>query len=273
MSSVPIVQGVAVDGSGKAANLVPSQDVYYVDPMTAPINDYGSGQQQHGMHTKQPNQFRDVFWAILFIGHLVPLVMYAIYSSTQEDNGGDQAAPISVGPHIVWLSVVALVSVGLASVSLEGMMRHADVLVKISLIFSVVFSGLLGVYGLMIGQLMMTIMGFLSCAIGCCYAFAVWNRIPYAAANLRTALTAVRLNMGLVLISYVFMVFAFAWSILFFLGFGNSLQQASYPVLFCWLVSFYWVHQVLQYTVHVICAGMSCCKKGTSAHFSSIRMF
>ena len=88
-----------------------------------------------------------------------------------------------------------------------------------------------------------------------CYAYAVWSRIPYAAANLRTALTAVRLNMGLVVVAYAFMVLAFGWTLLFFMGFGNSLQQASYPVLFCWLVSFYWVHQVLQYTVHVICAG------------------
>ena len=91
--------------------------------------------------------------------------------------------------------------------------------------------------------------------ISICYAYAVWNRIPYAASNLRTALTAVRLNMGLVVVAYAFMVLAFGWTLLFFMGFGNSLQQASYPVLFCWLVSFYWVHQVLQYTVHVICAG------------------
>lgn len=255
MSSVPIVQGVVVSQPGKANPGVPTTDVYHAD-MTPPMNDYGSGQPQQGMHQKQPNQFRDVFWAILFIAHFIPLIMYAVYTSTQEESDGDQVTPISIGPHIVWLSIVAAVSVGLASISLEGMMHFADTLVKVSLIFSVIFSGLIGVFGLMSGQIIMAIMGFLSCAIGCWYAFVIWHRIPYAAANLRTALTAVRVNMGLVVVAYLFMVFAFVWTLLFILGFGNSLQQASYPVLFCWLISFYWVHQVLQYTVHVMCAGV-----------------
>jgi hypothetical protein len=34
--------------------------------------------------------------------------------------------------------------------------------------------------------------------VGLCYARIVWPRIPFAAANLKTALTAVKDNMGLV---------------------------------------------------------------------------
>jgi len=264
MSSVPIVQGVAVDPNSKQQQQQPvvvqgipnnNHDAYV---------DYGSAEQQQqqpltgGMHAQQPNQFRDVIWAILFIGHFVPLAMYAIFSNSSSSDNDEQeggGTALELQPHLFWLSTVALVSIGLASFSFGGMMSQAELLVKVSLVFSVFCSGLLGVFGLLSGQTLMAVLGFFSLAIGCCYAWAVWSRIPYAAANLRTALTAVRNNMGLVVISYVFMAVAFAWTCLFFLGFGHSMQQASYPILFCWLVSFYWVHQVLEYTVHVICAG------------------
>jgi len=266
MSTIPIVPAAVAEGpSGKnnisSANAHPYQN--YNDTTVVEAEDFHGNllQQQPGMqHEKQPNQLKDVFWAILFLLHFIPLILYALFSSSSDEgqnnnNGGNSLPSINVGPHLFWLSVVALVSVGLSSLSLEGMMRHADVLVKISLVFSVLFSALIAVFGILSGNLLMSILGAASFAIGCCYASMVWHRLPFAAANLRTALSAVRSNMGLVVVAYMFMVLAFGWSLLFFLGFGNSMQQASYPVLFCWLVSYYWVHQVLQYTVHVVCAG------------------
>ena len=258
MSSIPIVQGFAVEEPGKSSSTTYQNAASEGSPI---INvQYADGQQQGMQHTKQPNQFRDVFWAILFIGHFIPLILYALYSSGDEEygNGNNNAGgsgSISLGPHLFWLSTLALVAVGLSSISLEGMMRYTDSLVKVALIFSVLFSLAIGVFGLMAGQLLMGILGFVSFAIGCCYAYFVWPRIPYAAANLRTALTAVRVNMGLIVFAYCSMAVAFAFTILFFLGFGNALNQSSTPVVFCFLVSYYWVHQVLQNTVHVSVAG------------------
>jgi hypothetical protein len=251
MSTIPIVQGVTVDPTGK-----PSAP--YQNPMAVPMyatEDYG-GQQDgnNGMqHAKQPNQFRDVIWAVLFIAHLIPVILYALYSTTQQENG---ESSITIGPHIYWISIVALVSVGLSTLSLDGMMRYADALVKTALIFSVFFSLLIGVLGAMSGNILMAILGFVSFAFGICYARMVWNRLPFAAANLRTALTAVKLNMGLVMVAYLFMALGFGWSILFFIGFGNGLQQSSVPAIFLFFLSFYWTNQVLMYTVHVICAGV-----------------
>lgn len=172
MSSVPIVQGVAVDPNNNNKNtVVVAAEPAYTGYQDSPVTDYGgttsSHSQYQGMqHTKQPNQFRDVFWAILFVGHLIPLVLYATYVTSSSDDDNNATSPITVGPHLVWLSTTALVSVGLASLSLEGMMHFADILVKISLIFSVCFSGLLGVYGILSGQMLMTILGFVSFAIG-----------------------------------------------------------------------------------------------------------
>ena len=183
MSSVPIVQGVAVDPHQKMMSSSSSGPPVVVaavggdDYGTTSTTTYHQQQQQYeGMlHTKQPNQFRDVFWAILFVGHFIPLVLYAIYSMANNDNNGnddnaaqqwDGTTPITIGPHLVWLSMTALASIGLSSLSLEGMMRHAEILVKISLIFSVGFSGLLGIMGLLSGQILMAVLGFLSFVIG-----------------------------------------------------------------------------------------------------------
>ena len=257
MSNIPIVQGVTVDPTGKSPS-APYQT------MAVPMytqDDYGNQQQQtnNGMqHAKQPNQFRDVIWAVLFLAHLIPVVLYAIYATTQQQQqeDGGESSTITIGPHLYWISIVALVAVGLATLSLDGMMRYADALVKTALVFSVCFSLLIGVLGVMSGNILMAILGFVSFAFGICYARVVWNRLPFASANLRTALTAVRLNMGLVMIAYLFMALGFGWSILFFIGFSNGLQQSSLAVVFLFFLSFYWTNQVLMYTVHVICAGV-----------------
>jgi hypothetical protein len=99
-------------------------------------------------------------------------------------------------------------------------------------------------------------LGLFSFAVGICYAKVVWPRIPYAAANLNTALTAVRQNMGLTVVAYLFLTLAFGWSIFWFLGLGDALAGSKLPVVFLLFVSYYWVHQVLTNTVHVTVAGV-----------------
>merc|ERR1719203_2478756 len=70
-----------------------------------------------------------------------------------------------------------------------------------------------GVLGLMWGQILTAIMGFLSFAIGICYAYFVWDRIPFAAANLNTAITAVKVNKGLLAAAGLFLILGMLWSI------------------------------------------------------------
>jgi hypothetical protein len=86
--------------------------------------------------------------------------------------------------------------------------------------------------------------------------FLVWSRIPFAAANLVTALTAVRQNMGVSVLAYGFLTLAFAWSLLWFMGVGSALTGNQVAVVFLCFVSYYWVHQVLQNTVHVTVTGV-----------------
>lgn len=78
----------------------------------------------------------------------------------------------------------------------------------------------------------------------------------FAAANLRTALTAVRANLGLVVVAYTFLAIAFGWSVWWSVTAGASLSSLGTGSLFFFLLSYYWVHQVLQNTVHVTTAGV-----------------
>jgi Plasma-membrane choline transporter len=98
-------------------------------------------------------------------------------------------------------------------------------------------------------------LGLFSFAIGICYAVAVRPRIPFAAANLNTALTAVKANMGLTVIAYLVMFLALGWSIFWFMGVGGALASGNGGIVFLLFLSYYWTHQVLSNTVHVTTAG------------------
>ena len=102
----------------------------------------------------------------------------------------------------------------------------------------------------------MGVMGLVSFALGICYAYFVWGRIPFAAANLNTALSAVKSNMGLAGIAYFFLFVAFGWSVWWSVAAGGAMNGMGSGIVFLFLVSYYWTHQVIQNTVHVTVAGV-----------------
>jgi hypothetical protein len=58
------------------------------------------------------------------------------------------------------------------------------------------------------------IFGIIFFLISCCYACAVWRRIPFAAANLNTGLTAVKENGGVILVAYGIVIMSFGYAML-----------------------------------------------------------
>jgi len=99
-------------------------------------------------------------------------------------------------------------------------------------------------------------MGLLSFAVGICYAYFVWNRIPFAATNLNTGITAIKANLGLMAVSTLFLVVAIIWSVCWSIAANGTMYVMGEGALFLFLVSFYWTHQVMQNTVHVTTAGV-----------------
>jgi hypothetical protein len=121
----------------------------------------------------------------------------------------------------------------------------------------------------------MGIIGLVFLAIMCCYAKLVWSRIPFATANLKTGCAAVKANCGIIVMAYIFTVLAVGWSILWSLavaGIQDTLitckavvvdgetttvcSDPNYGVWFVLFISFFFMHQVLQNSVHCAVAGV-----------------
>ena len=98
----------------------------------------------------------------------------------------------------------------------------------------------------------------------------VWSRIPFASVNLLTACTAVKKNCGVVFVSYLYVILAFGWSILWTIALAgvydqvivtvNNNQQAeenyiNYGYYFLLFLSFFFTHQVIQNCTHVTVSG------------------
>merc|ERR1711971_858686 len=97
----------------------------------------------------------------------------------------------------------------LTGLSVLIMISLAEVLIKVSLIFSVFMSLVLVVIGAMAGQVLIAILNFVFFLIGCCYIYCVWDRIPFATSNLVTSLTAVKSNLGVVTVSFLLTILGF----------------------------------------------------------------
>jgi hypothetical protein len=187
MSNVPIVQGVAIDNKYQAAY----------------SGGYGDYHQPSGavdvtqlaeLRVNPVQKFQDVIWTVLFLAHLAVMI-YVIFVGM-----ADYQVDLSSidGSLVFFFLVITATSIVLSILSMAVMMKFAIPLVKAALVFSVGFSLLLAIYGFMSGNMLLGICGAISLAVGLCYARIVWPRIPFAAANLKTALTAVKDNMGLV---------------------------------------------------------------------------
>jgi hypothetical protein len=122
---------------------------------------------------EQPKQFQDVFWAFLFVAHLVVMIVFMSMMFPSIQSSGYNASGVT------WcVSVCALAALCLSTIALGMMMQFATQMVQMALIFSVGCSLAVGILGVLTGQLWTAILGFVSFALGCCYAYFVWSRIP-----------------------------------------------------------------------------------------------
>jgi hypothetical protein len=222
---------------------------------SAATEDYGANSFNGQKGNPQPKKFNDVFFAVLFYVHLAVMLVYALPMSinAQAENEGGNGG--NFGSIIYFVSVCSLIAVGLSTLSLGFMMKFGRQLVQLALYFYIGFSFVVMIIMFMAGSMLMGGLCALSFAISICYARAVQSRIPFAAANLNSALTAVRANLGLTAIAYVFMFAAFGYAIAW-TTISNVVLDAYPGMAFLLFLSFYWTQQVLKNTMHVTTAGV-----------------
>jgi Plasma-membrane choline transporter len=245
-SSIPIVQGVAVgppktsqyQSVGAVATPATANNYYHVADVSTSYNGQENMQQLRASPIKQ---YQDVIWAVLFIAHLIAISIYIVFGMMNSSSTSLTMTAIT-GPILFLTSVTGLTAVTLSAFSLTFMMYHATLLIQAGLFFSCGCTLIMSVVGFLSGSIMMGILGLISFAVSIWYTYLVWKQIPFAAANLNTALSAVRDNMGLTVVSFIFTLIAFAWTFLWFSGVGGAYVESNSVVIFLLVRNLFCLH-------------------------------
>lgn len=235
---------------------------------------------------KQPSACKDVLFALLFLAQIgfvcfvagtdkkdayLELKNQVVETSDDEVISTDTDLDYTgVGKAT---GVIGILSFVLMVLMLGVMVKFANILIKLSLIFSCVMSLATAAFFFLQMNVGGAIIGLVGFAMICCYAYYVWSRIEFATANLITGFEAVKSNAGITLVAYIASVVAFAWTAVWalaFVGVYNSApvvegcdesqgtvcaRDVNSAYLVFLLLSFYWAHQVFTNVVHVSVAG------------------
>lgn len=279
-----VVQGTVVQDS--------TSGVY--KPQQSGYDDYRE-QQNIGHHgQRQQKRCNDVLFAVLFCAHLgviawitakfAPTMANDVAGSVQgayqnrmldeggqdEDGGGENNGEIQYDMATIWLilGVSAVTGLSLSVLFLSVMMRFAETLIKVALWFNIITPLLMAILALLTGAIPVALMCFLAFAFTAYYAYRVWARIPFAAANMRTAVTAVRANLGLAFFAFNSLVLTFFWTLWWAIATTSTIYvtsgcsaegcetEPSGPLVFGLLLSYYWTVQVIKNVCHT--TGKNC---------------
>eukprot|EP00525_Craspedostauros_australis_P010433 CAMPEP_0198134358 /NCGR_PEP_ID=MMETSP1442-20131203/60035_1 /TAXON_ID= /ORGANISM="Craspedostauros australis, Strain CCMP3328" /LENGTH=552 /DNA_ID=CAMNT_0043795501 /DNA_START=15 /DNA_END=1675 /DNA_ORIENTATION=+ len=152
------------------------------------------------------------------------------------------------------------------------MTKFAEQLIQLALVTSCAMAFVVVISLFSMGAGLQFVGIFWLCMLGmsCLYAYSVWHRIPFAAANLTTGLEAVQTNAGVCMIAYGVSFAANLWVLIWALAFvGVSFKETKCdastgtcdsdmdPIsIFLLIFSHYWTSQVLKNVVHVTVAGV-----------------
>lgn len=247
-------------------------------------NNDESGTRGIPEQAQQP-EYRDKPFAIAFLIQLMLVIGIAFgwglgalkhgnegttTTSGTSKNGShdDDSSSVSLLGFIWLCMLTCLVSIGMSVTFLQFMTNHAEQFIQSSLIVS---CGLMG-FGAMVmlwnGSWVVAILWSIIVAITILYAREVWCRIPFTAANLRTALSAIRTNAGVCVLAYGLSLLANLFLVIWTLAVvGVSYKESSCQNGICQphmnvlsilllVLSYHWTTQVLKNVLHVTVSGV-----------------
>ena len=210
----------------------------------------------------------------------------------------EEAENIEVNPNGMFIMITVAIAAGIAfsTLSLTLLMKFAEPLIKVSILMNVFIGVVMALIGLIKGLPEFLMLGLLVFTFASCYAYFVWNRIPFAATNLVTATTSVKSNIGVTFFAWIAIVVGGLWLVfwsitsyatIFILGqcdvAGYCQKDVNIMIIFLLLISLYWTQQIISNVVHVTVAGTvgtwwfcpheaaSCCSEGVrSSYFRSM---
>jgi Plasma-membrane choline transporter len=206
----------------------------------------------------------------------LPLTTVDVVSSLSEEASGKAESTHISTPHpIDYQNVVALLSVTgfyacvVSYASFLLMLLLSRAVIQIMLVFSVVLALSWGMIGLSLDPYgAISILGFTSLLLTLGYSMFHWQRVPFAATNLNTALSALRCTVDVACLGFGGLVVSFAWSMTWtvaFIGVVNTLnsrdceEEACHPrialnhvpVYIILFISYHWTNTVIKNVLRV----------------------
>lgn len=168
---------------------------------------------------EQPRGCRDAWAAILFYAQFISIAVVAgwlgVPAVTKQLDDSDQQASSNGGYNADYSGIMYLVMASSAcafvvsGISLGIMSCCPKFLIQLSLLTSLAVALAVCVWSFIYGSIIGGVFGAIFFLLSLCYAWAVWRRIPFAAANLQTGLTAVKKNSFIFILAYMFVALTF----------------------------------------------------------------
>ena len=201
-------------------------------------------------------------------------------NNTHYNDDDDSTTTSSIGGGLFFLTLTAtLGAIVISALSMRLMISFAEFLIQFCLLFTVACNALFVAFMIVHGPYWTAAsFGLICLLLSMCYTRIVWKRVPFAAANLKTAITAVRLNGGIMLVSLGWTIAMTAWSVVWMLALlgvymrpvltgkcsdaadddciEENSSTASGLIFFALLLSYYWTSETTKNIVHVTTAGV-----------------
>lgn len=232
----------------------------------------------------QDDSCRDAFFAILFLLQFGVIATFSIMGVASAGSLVIPLNPFDDDSQAIEFSQLILFATSLIgsviALSMATMLillgPLSQMMIQISLVMSPLTNLLASVSCLLFGQVFPAIILLTAFLIGVCYAASVWHRVPFAAANVNTAMAALKENKGLFALSPVMLLIAAAWILVWGVSYvhitiqgkewfyecqnssdDNCGMSAIGKVTFCaLLLSLYWTSQVIKNCFHTTIAGV-----------------
>jgi hypothetical protein len=214
--------------------------------------------------TEQLPSCRDIIFLLLFVFHILGIVYLGrtygnealrVHDESPEDS---ESSVTIIFTNLIYIAGFSgLFAIVVSGFTLLLMTNFPNKIVQIALILTITFSFVWGTIGIGLSpKKIVPVTGIIALAMSVAYAFIVWDRMPFAAANLNAGLTGILANPGAVFVSFIFQILATVSSIYYvFVAFGvydaiqvgvinESFEYSGY-IYYCLLgISYYWTLHV-----------------------------
>ncbi|CAJ1965910.1 unnamed protein product [Cylindrotheca closterium] len=162
---------------------------------------------------------RDILFLMLFVFHLLGIIYLGNkygYEAERYHNGTDGDVTIFYSNILYLVCLCGAVAVAISACTLFLFMAIAKRIVQVALFVAITLSFAWGTIGVGFSpSILVPAIGFVALLLTVAYTFIVWDRIPFVAANLDTALNGIRANLGLLLVAFFFQALGLLWSVYF----------------------------------------------------------